>query len=132
MSEIGTSSLQPPSGRRHERFVQDPEYGRFDLTDPDDAALFQRVQELLILNARRRQEEAAAREREIDNRRALFELDRDQVYLCIEIAAVGIFTLFAVLLWIGAHGEASFGALGGGAGLSRLAALMHKRSAVTG
>jgi hypothetical protein len=116
MSEIGTSFLQRPSGRRHERFVHDPEYGRFDLTDPDDAARFQRVQELLMLNAHRRQEEAAAREREIYNRRALFELGREQVYLCIEIAAVGVFALIAGLLWVGGHGEASLGALGGGQG----------------
>jgi hypothetical protein len=66
-----------------------------------------------------------AREHEIENMPALFELGRDRLYLFIELSVIVALLLIALLLWLTGRGEASIGVLGGSVGFGGLATLMH-------
>jgi hypothetical protein len=65
----------------------------------------------------------ALREREeIANARQQFELQREKVYLWLELVVISILVLLAVLLWIRGSGTLSLFLLGGGASFGGLTA----------
>jgi hypothetical protein len=81
----------------------------------------------LGFRALRRQADNNAREGEIRNERAEFELVRDKLYLVLELIAMVIFLIVAGASLLAGGSRLALGALGG-AGLSGLIAVLHPPS----